>query len=83
MEKEINKNILFVDVKPISITEAMKKDVSKHPEKYINCPPRIRMGKFYTDEELEKYIEDSLNRHLPGDDMSKSLVKKRSFFRKK
>ena len=64
--KKINEEILFADFKPIKITEEMRKDVLEHPEKYINCPPRIRMGKFYTDEEYERYIEESLNRPLPG-----------------
>ena len=63
---EINKDIVFMDFKPIKITEEMRKDVLEHPEKYINCPPRIRMGKFYTDEEKEEYLKKSLKRPLPG-----------------
>lgn len=75
---KINEEILFADFKPIKITEEMRKDVLEHPEKYINCPPRIRMGKFYTDEEYERYIEESLNRPLPGyEKKGKKLVFKR------
>lgn len=65
---KINEEILFADFRPIKITEEMRKDVLEHPERYINCPPRIRMGKFYTDEEYERYIEEGLNRTLPGDE---------------
>ena len=62
-----SKNILFEDFKPIEITEAMRRDVLEHPERYTNCPPRIRMGNFYTDEEYKQYVEESLNKPLPGD----------------
>ena len=82
-DSKFNKDILFADFKPISITEKMREDVIKNPDKYINCPPRIRMGKFYTDEELDKYIEDSLKRPLPDLAGDKSFVKKRNIFRKK
>ena len=76
---KINQEILFADFKPIKITEEMRKDVLEHPEKNINCPPRIRMGKFYTDEEYERYIEESLNRTLPGDKKNekKHVLKRR------
>ena len=37
-------------------------DAKKHPEKYST---RQRLGKFYTNEEKEKYIEESLERKLP------------------
>lgn len=76
----INKKILFENFKPMKITEVMKKEVLEHPEKYMNCSPRIRMGKFYSDEEYERYIEESLNRPLPGDEKK---VRKLIFKRKK
>lgn len=76
-----SKNILFEDFKPIEITEAMRKYVSEHPERYANCPPRIRMGNFYTDEEWKRYVEESLNKPLPGD--VKSAKKIRFNFGKK
>lgn len=64
--------------KKIKITEAMRKDVLEHPERYINCPPRIRMGNFYTDEEYERYAEESLSKPLPGDEKKgKKLLLKR------
>lgn len=63
---EINKDIIFMDFKPIKITEETRNYVIENPMKHLNCPPRIRMGKFYTDEEYERYIEESLNRPLPG-----------------
>ena len=37
-------------------------DAKKHPEKYST---RQKSGKFYTNEEKEKYIEESLERKLP------------------
>ena len=44
----------------------MRKDIIENPQKYSNCDVRVRCGKFYTDEELQRKIEDSLNRELPG-----------------
>jgi len=76
-EKKINYTYLFTDFKPVSITEKMKEDIKKNPGKYIDCPVRIREGKFYTDEELDRYIEESLKRPLPGDEKPKTFVKKR------
>jgi len=74
----INKKILFTDFKPIKITEETRKDVLEHPERYINFPLRIQMEKFYTDEECERYIEESLNRPLPGEEKKvKKLLLKR------
>lgn len=73
----MNEKLLFEDFKPIKITEEMRKDVLEHPNKYVNCPPRIRMGLFYTDEEREKYIEESLRNPLPGDEKEKKLTFKR------
>lgn len=37
-------------------------DAKKHPEKYST---RQKSGKFYTNEEKEKYIEESLECKLP------------------
>lgn len=37
-------------------------DAKKHTEKYST---RQKLGKFYTNEEKEKYIEESLERKLP------------------
>lgn len=76
-EKKINYTYLFTDFKPVSITEKMKEDIKKNPGKYIDCPVRIREGKFYTDEELDRYIEESLKRPLPGDEKPKTFFKKR------
>lgn len=81
-DKKINYTYLFTDFKPVSITEAMKEDIKKNPGKYTGCPVRIREGMFYTDEELDKYIEDSLKRKLPDEKKSNSFVKIKSRFRK-
>ena len=48
---EENKDYLFVDFPEFKVTEKIKKDVAKKPQKYSNCDARIRMGKFYTDDE--------------------------------
>nr|MBP3258622.1 hypothetical protein [Bacilli bacterium] len=66
-DMKVNKDILFEDFEPMHITEQMRMYVLEHPEKYANCPPRIRMGNFYSDEEWERYVEESLNKPLPGD----------------
>ena len=73
---KINEEILFADFKPMKITEETRNDVLEHPERCINCSPRIRMGKFYTDEEYERYKEKTLNRPLPGDKKKLVLKKK-------
>ena len=64
---EINKDIIFMDFKPIKITEETRKKVIENPLRHLNCPARIRMGKFYTDEEWEAYVKKSLKRPLPGE----------------
>lgn len=60
----------------LSITEETREDVLKHPNLYSNCDVRTRMGKFYTDEEYEKHIEESLNRPLPGEENTHKLIKR-------
>ena len=66
------------DFSPLHITEQTKKDVLEHPEKYSDCDARTRMGMFYTDEEKERYIEESLSRPLPGvEEKGPTLVKRR------
>ena len=64
---------MFEDLPDVKVTNKTKEDVLKHPEKYSNCDVRIRKGMFYTDEEKENYIEESLNKHLPS--QSKRLLK--------
>lgn len=48
-------------------TEEMKTGVLENPEKYTKCDARICTEKFYTDEEYEDKILESLNRSLSGD----------------
>lgn len=72
--KTINKNdVLFEDLPDIKVTKKTKEDVLKHPENYSNCDVRTRKGMFYTDEEKENYIEESLNKPLPS--QSKRLLR--------
>ena len=73
---EKNKDFLFKDFKNLHITKKARQDVLNHPEKYSGCDVRIRMGNFYTDEEYEKHIEESLNRPLP-DKKVKVFTKRR------
>ena len=47
------------------ITEKDKQKIINNPQRYSNLPVRVRMGKFYTDNELKKYKEKSLKRKLP------------------
>lgn len=66
--ESINKRkILETEYEPIQITDETRKYVLENPDKFIDCPPRIRTGNFYTDEEAENYINESLNRSLPDD----------------
>lgn len=76
---EEKKDFLFDDLSKTHITEKVKEDVLSHPEKYLGCDARTRMGKFYTDEEHEQYIEDSLKRDLSGSDAKgPELIKKKN-----
>ena len=58
--------ILDKEYEPLKITEETRREVLEHPEKYADCPARIRMGLFYTDEEYEKYVDEVLSKPLPG-----------------
>ena len=55
------KDLLFEDVKPIKITENVRKKAYKN----TNLPVRQRLGMFYTDSEKEEYIKKSLKRKMP------------------
>ena len=63
---EINKEIIFKDYPPLKIDEETRKRVLSTPERHLNCPVKIRMGKFYTDEEWEKRSKRVLSMKLPG-----------------
>ncbi len=76
-ESNSKEDILFQDYPPLNITEETRRDVLEHPERYMSCDVRTRMGKFYTTEEYEQKIEDYLNRTLPlEEEKGPSLVKK-------
>ena len=63
---EGKKDYLFRDFPEFKVTEETRNDVIKHPQKYSCCDVRIRMGKFYTDEELQKKLDEGLSRKLPS-----------------
>lgn len=75
MEKEnVNHNdMLFVDFPEFRVTNETKKDVIQHSEKYYQYGYRIANGMFRTDEEKSGYLEESLERPLPGNE-KKCLV---------
>ena len=60
------KKILDYPFSKIQITEKTRNDVLEHPKRYAKCDVRISSGHFYTDEEYEKFIQESLERILPG-----------------
>lgn len=68
------KDYLFEDFPEFKVTEETKKDVIANPQKYSGSDVRIRMGKFYTDEEYQRKIEEGLSRELPA---QKKLCKRR------
>lgn len=68
------KDYLFEDFSEFKVTEETRKDVIENPQKYSGCDVRIRMGKFYTDEEYQIKVEEGLSRELPG---QKKLCKRR------
>ena len=52
--------------------------IKKDAEKAGNVPKETARELLYTDEERDKYIEESLNKPLPGgEDKGPTLVKKR------
>ncbi len=59
------KDYLFKDFpKDLQVTKEMRDNIKKVKG---NLPYRQKAGLFYTDEELEAYITNSLNRPLPGE----------------
>lgn len=77
-------DILFKDLPEIHITEETRRDVLEHPERYSSCDPRIRMGMFYTDEEKERYLEESLSKPIPNEkEKGRTLVKKKEHTKNK
>ena len=65
---------LFSDFPEFKVTEESRDDVIRNPQKYSSCDVRIRMGKFYTDEEHQERINQGLSRKLPA---QKTLCKRR------
>ena len=74
--KGLKKDYLFRDFleSEFKVTEKVRKDAIENSQKYSGCEARIRMGKFYTDEEYSRYLEESLNRELPS---QKKLCKRK------
>lgn len=72
-EKE---RIIEQDYSEFVVTEKTRQNTREHPEMYTGCSARVRMGKFYTTEEYEKYVQESLSRPLPSDVYSKKSLKK-------
>ena len=73
--EEHQKDVLFdYNFGRVEITKELKDAVKAHPEKYSNCPVRVQMCKFYTDEEYEQKVNAALNTPLPG---SESITRKR------
>lgn len=73
---KFNREIIDMDYPPLKITEETRRKVLENPVRHLNCPVRIRMGKFYTDEEWEKRENKVLSMKLPG-------YRRRLFNRKK
>ena len=65
---------LFADFPEFKVTEETRKDVIENPQKYSGCDIRIRMGKFYTDEEWDKRSKEMSLVKLPSD--KKLILKK-------
>ena len=72
------KDYLFDEFSEFKVTEETRKDVIENPQKYSNCDVRIKMGKFYTDEESQEKIEEELNRELPGQKkLCKTIIRRK------
>lgn len=77
-EEDKKKEILFKDYPPLHITEETRQAVLDHPELHSGLSVRVKMGKFYTDEEYEQRREEVLSKPLPGgEEKGPTLVKKR------
>lgn len=76
MAQTFRKNNLLFDYEypEFKTMEHLRKEIITNPQKYVGCDIRIRMGLFRTPQEQKKYIEEGLNRSLPGDEPK---VKKR------
>ena len=81
MDLDDRKKILEIDYPKFVVTEQTRKDVLDHPQRCAGSDIRIRMGKFYTYEEYEKYVEEVLSRPLPGEE--KQPKKILSIFKRK
>ena len=66
-------DILFDDYKQVDITKEIKLDVFSNFKKYETLSTKVKTSKFYNDEGKSIYINNSLNRPLPG---SNKAVKK-------
>jgi len=82
MNLDDRKKILEADYPKFVVTEQTRKDVLEHPQRYTGCDVRIRMCKFYTDEEYKKRVEEVLSRPLPGEEKGPKKIL-RIFKRKK
>ena len=66
----IHKEMLFKDFPEFKVTDEVKKNVRNlHLYSPIRGNVRINYGMFRTDLEKEKYIDDSLNRELPNNNV--------------
>ena len=64
----INDEVLDKEYPDFKVTKEFKDKVKSGCVILTNCDARMRMGNFYTDEEYQKYREESLSRPLPGDE---------------
>ena len=69
LKELINEDVLDKDWPELKITQGFKEKVKSGCILLTDCDARMRMGKFYTDEEYQKYREESLSRPLPGDEI--------------
>ncbi|MBO4246180.1 MAG: hypothetical protein J5892_05550 [Bacilli bacterium] len=65
LREYINNEVINKDYPDFKVTDKTKEDVFIHPGAYLNCDSRIRMGKFYTDQEYKNYKKRVLSRPLP------------------
>lgn len=81
---DIDIEILEKEFSDFHVTEDVKLSIKQSPKRYVNCDARIRMGLFYTDEEKQRYIEQSLSKPLPHDNQGTKVKRKSSsiFYKK-
>lgn len=65
LREKINDDVINAEWPEFKVSNSIREAVKTNPRVALGCDARIRMGKFYTDEEYEEHKKKSLKRQLP------------------